>query len=458
MKKSTVLLMTILFVFSTTFLLIGYASISRELKISGEANIKPVIKKLYISDSKMISTSNASSVSYEHLYPTNFTNVVNATRTNGSVTYEIPLNNNTDVTYWYHGIILDDRVENNNLIGATNGISISTKDHSSDTYSSFDKEDWIPPKSYRTFYVTYTYGSNAQSYRVLLVNFHFDIRMDSVHDEFLAILNDKIGEYGYNYLASEFDKKYKETGSVVLGNIGEDKEIFDNLFGGDLKVEVNGVLQPVTVLVRREDVDNNGSGDQYSSGPKGCEYTVYITAGDLSNPGEQATVYAISYSKDQHGVLWYQLAELYQGTAPVIDYDPTDNVFEGSIDIDKWKATQNDYKVADGLIYKVGYPQGDSYDKLYTLEQLMSTKDQDIFNDIDNIKIMKKLHDIVVANSSVQSDTMEYVRKIYNHALPYFTNYNNGQEFKVNRKYTRAQIIPIIKDIQDAIDYYNQAK
>ena len=88
----------------------------------------------------------------------------------------------------------------------------------------------------------------------------------------------------------------------------------------------------------------------------------------------------------------------------------------------------------------------------------MSTKDQDIFNDIDNIKIMKKLHDIVVKNSSVQSDTMEYVRNIYNHALPYFTNYNNGQEFKVNRSYTRAQIIPIIKDLQDAIDYYNQAK
>ena len=450
--------LTILFVFSTTFLLIGYAAISRELKISGEANIKPVIKKLYISDVKYSSSSNASSVSFEYLYPTNFSNVVNATNRNGTITYEVTVHNNTDVTYWYHGIIIEDRVEDNNLIGTTNGITISTKDHLSDTYSSFDKEDWIPPKSYRTFYVTYTYGSNAQSYRVLLVNFHFDIRMDSVHDEFLAILNDKVGENGYNYLASEFDKKYKETGSVVIGNIGEDKEIFDNLFGGDLKVEVNGVLQPVTVIIRRENVDNNGSGDEYSSGPKGCEYTIYITADDLSNPGEKVTVYAISYTIDSKGVSWYQLAELYQGTAPVVDYDPTDSTFEGSIDITKWVATKNDYEVADGLIYKVGYEQGDSYDKLYTLEQLMSTKDQDIFNDIDNIKIMKKLHDIVVANQSVQSDTMEYVRKIYNHALPYFTNYNNGQEFKVNRSCTRAQIIPIIKDLQDALDYYNQTK
>ena len=299
---------------------------------------------------------------------------------------------------------------------------------------------------------------HALGYQITLVNFHFDVRMDAVYDGFLAILNDTVSQYGYEYLASEFDKKYQETGSVVIGNIGEDKEIFDNLFGEDLKIEINGVLQPVTVLVRRENVDNNSSGDAYSSGPKGCEYTVYITADDLSNPGQQATVYAISYTVDSHGNVWYQLAELYEGKAPVVDYDPTDSTFEGSVDITKWVATKNDYEVADGLVYKVGYEQGDSYDKLYTLEQLMSTKDQDIFNDIDNIKIMKKLHDLIVANSSVQSDTMDYIRKIYYHALPYFTNYNNGQEFKVNRSYTRAQIIPIIKDLQDAIDYYNQAK
>ena len=456
MKKSTMFLLTVLFVFSSAFLIIGYASISRELKIKGDANIKPVVKKLYISDVQYSSSSNATNVSFEYLYPTNFTNTVNATNRNGSITYEVTVHNNTDITYWYHGIIIEDKVEDNNLISKTNGITISTKDKLTDSYASFDKEDWIPPKSYRTFYVTYTFGSNAQSYRVLFVNFHFDIRMDAVYDGFLAILNDKTGQYGYHYLAQEFDKKYKETGSTVIGNIGEDKEIFDNLFGEDLKIEVNGVLQPVTVLVRRDNVDKRTTGDSYSGGPSGCEYTVYITVDDLSNSGGKATVFAISYTINSNGEVWYQLAELYEGEATIADYDKTDGKYEGSIDVSTWLAVQKDYSVADGIVYKVGYGQGDQYDKLKKLEDLMSTQDQDIFNDIDNTKIMKKVYDIINANKNDDSVELQLLRKAYNKALPFFNNFNNGQEFKVKRDYTRAQLLPMLEELQEAINYYNQ--
>ena len=455
MKKYLSIYFVLLFSFA--FLLVGYAAVSRELQITGDVNVKPEIKKIYISEAKYLTSSNVRDVSYDYIYPTNFAPTVNAQARNGSITYEIIIHNNTDVTYWYHGITLIENYESNDLIAETNGISITTKDHSSDTYLSFNTEDWIPPHSYRTFYVTYTYGSNAQGYHSTLVNFHFDVRMDAVHDSFLTILNDKMSENGYNYLKQEFDKRYNEDGTTVIGNIGEDKEVFDNLFGGDLYLEIDGIRTPVTVLIRKENVDNSSTGDAYASGPKGCEYTLYITVDDLSKSGDTANVYAISYTTDSSGNVWYQLAELYEGTAPVVDYDTSDSTFEGSIDISNWIATKKDYEIADGLVYKVNSgSNGDQYDKVKTFEELIRVKDQDIFNDIDNVKIMKKLHDIVVANKSVQSDTMDFVRKIYNSALPYFTNYNNGQEFKVNRSYTRAQLIPVIKDLQEALDYYNQ--
>ena len=210
--------------------------------------------------------------------------------------------------------------------------------------------------------------------------------MDAIYDGFEKVLNDKIGIHGYNYLTQVFDEKYAEDGSTVIGNIGDDKEIFDNIFGGDLYIEENGVKKPVTVLIRRENVDRQGTGDAYTNGPTGCEYTLYITTDDLSNPGESVTVHAISYTINQDGQVWYQLAELYEGTTTVVDYDSTDGKFEGSVDIDSWLAVKKMYHITHGFNYKVAYEQGDQYDKINTLEDLMSVFDQDIFNDIKQDK------------------------------------------------------------------------
>ena len=107
---------------------------------------------------------------------------------------------------------------------------------------------------------------------------------------------------------------------------------------------------PVTVLVRRDNVDGTNDGDDYSpNGPKGCEYTLYITVDDLTNPGGQSTVYVISYSSDSSGK-WYQLAQLYQGSANKDDYGRVDGVYEGSIDVDSWRASANTYEMADGIV------------------------------------------------------------------------------------------------------------
>ena len=458
MKRNKILLILIFCLISCAFLVIGYASVTRDLFISGNANIQPPEKKIYISNVREISTSNVNSVTNEYFYPTNFSSSVNARGRNGTITYEIEIHNNTDITYWYQGIELVSDFESNNLIGEANGISITTKDKLNDNSLTFNKEDWVPPHTYRTFYVVYSFGSNALGYQTTFVNFRFDIAMDGVYDNFAAILNDKSSGGGYEYISKIFNEKYATDKTTVIGNIGKDKEIFDKLFGSDLKLEIDGVEKPVTIMIRRENVDSKETGDSYTNGPKGCEYTLYITVDNLSPAGSSATVYAISYTVDPNGEVWYQLAELYEGTAKSEDYDTSNNTYEGSIDIDSWIATKKDYEVADGLIYKVGYEQGDQYDKIKKLEDLMSTFDQDIFNDIDNTKIMKKVYDILQENRFSDTEEVNLLRNAYLKATPYFTNYNSGQEFKVNRTYTRAQIVPIIAELQEALDYYHQIR
>ena len=461
MTRITKILSWVLLSFMSLMLLIGYAAVADNLMVTGDINIqaKPY-EGVFITDASLVSYSGASSVGYSYFNPTNFDSVVRVSSSGGSVTYKITVFNNTDIHYWYIKPDWDDAYESNSLIGVSGGVTITTKDKSGDSGATFNTDDWIPPQTTRDFYVTYNFGSAAHSayYVATLVNFKFGVKMDSVHDEFITILNDKISDSGYNYLAEVFDEKYAEDGTTVIANVGDDKEIFDKLFGGDLTVNVDGEEKPVTVMIRRDNVDGKSTGDSYSgtaNAPTGCEYTVYITVDNLDTPGAPATVYAISYTCGANGV-WYQLAQLYEGTASAKDYDTGTPGVQGAFDTATWIANPNSYEVADGITYKVGQEQGDQYDKLKTLEEIMSTNDSDIFNDIDNTRIFKKVYDILVANKNSTDPAIVNLRTAFDNASPYYRNLNNGQEFKVVREYTRSEIIPYILAIQEALDYYYQ--
>lgn len=92
-----------------------------------------------------------------------------------------------------------------------------------------------------------------------------------------------------------------------------------------------------------------------------------------------------------------------------------------------------------------------------TMEQLISAVDQDIFNDIDNTKIFKKVYDILRKHPNSTDPAVLGLRQAFEDAAIFYRNLNNGQEFKVVRdKYTRAEIIYALKNIQKALDYYYQ--
>ncbi len=454
-------LVWVLLLFSVFGILVGYSALTDNLILNGNAEVegKPFVG-IYISDVSIYSVNNASAVSHHYYNPTIFSSVVSVPRSGVSITYKISVHNNSNVTYWYVDTDFVPEVESNSLIGANGGITVTTKDHPNDNYSSFNSDDWVPPQTYRDFYVTYTFGASATGYVSTLVNFEFGVKMDSVHDEFLTVINDNTKGGGYDTLAEVFDAKYEETGSRVIANVGEEKEIFDRLFGSDLTITVDGEDVPVTVMIRRENVDGRGTGDTYGAagGGSGCEYTVYITVDALDSPTGQAMVYAVSYSSGGTGGSgkWYQLGQLYEGTANIVDYDTSTPGIQGAFDIYSWSATANSYEAADGIIYLVGQEQGDQYDKLKTLEEIMSTNDQDIFNDIDNKGIFKTVFDIVNSSSNTSKPGYAGLREAFYAAAPFYNLLNGGQEVKVNRNCTRAEILPYLEAIQEALDYYNE--
>ena len=432
------------------FLVVGYARLSGVLDISGEANVeaKPY-RGVYITSVEPAGVVNAGDRGYEYILPTNLSSTAISNRSGGNVTYKVTVFNNTDLTYWFIAPRYDMSYEENKYIGAANGISIKTTDHLGDSYSTFNTDDWIPPQTERVFYVTYTFGSNVQFECTTLVNYFFDIRIDAVHDEFLAVLNNVNSPTSYEYLVNAFEQEYAANGSKEITTESH-PEVFAELFE-DLIVNIDGVERKASVVIRRENMDKDPTSGDNGTGNTGCEYTLYITVESLT-PGTKPTVYAIAYSCGAAGMGddWYQVGELYEGTAPVLS--------DGSIDYKNWIATHKNYEMADGIAYLVGAPNGDQYDIMKTMEQLISAEDQDIFNQIDNTNIFKKTYDIIMKHPNSTDPAVEGLRVAFYDAEKFYVNHNNGQEFKVVRnKYTRAEIIYAIRNIQDALDYYYQA-
>ena len=456
------------------FACIGYAAISNQLVISGTATAEPREPEgLYISAVEVSASSNVAGESVEIVYPTSLRSSLRANARNASITYKITVHNKTDMTYWYLGIKHDGQGDNA-LVNATNGVSITTRDGVASNAAAFDSSDWIPPQTERTFYATYTYGSNAQGNRSLLVNFSFGLHVESVSDGFLKVLNDKTSSYGYHYLANAFDQSYAQDESKVLGNVGEDKEIFDNLFGSNITVNIDGQNVPVTIMVERTDVDEkSGTGDAYSGNgaPSGCEYTVYVTVDNSTAAGQTATVYAVTYTCGADGV-WYMIGELYEGTCKTVDYDTSNQAYEPAFDVDSWRATQKEYTVINNVTYKVGYTnQGTEYDQYNTIELLMSKFDQEFYNKVNNnsASFLQTVCKTVYTYTNhygqyKESDNLENIvkpgyadlKQAFDRIKPYCLIANGAQEVKLQNanSLSRAELIQMLEAIQMTYEYY----
>lgn len=428
------------------------------------------MSKLYISAVEVHAQGGAIG-ECEIIYPTALASSLQVSGRSASITYKITVRNESDMTYWYLGPNFDRTHGQNSLIGISNGIFISTRDLAATSSDSFDTSDWIPPQTERVFYATYTFGANAQGALSLLVDFTFGLHMGSVSDAFLKVLNDKNSEYGYSYLSGSFNDKYAESGSTVLANVGGEAEIFNNLFGANLTVNVDGVDKPATIVIERRDVDNkSATGDAYSGAgaPLGCEYTVYVTVDSLT--GGAPTVYALSYTCGADGT-WYQIGELYEGTCTVIpDYDSETAGQQPAPNVGEWKASAKTYEVTPDISYKVGYEQGQTEDKYNTIEELMSMPLGNFFNTVNNNsgKLLKPVCTTVYSYTPINGRWEESVNAANQHKPGYeqlkaafdaikphcFINNGGFERLEDANSLTRAELIQLLEAVQHAYDYY----
>ena len=64
--------------------------------------------------------------------------------------------------------------------------------------------------------------------------------------------------------------------------------------------------------------------------------------------------------------------------------------------------------------------------------------------------------DILHRNQGVQSPEVENLRLAFDALEPYVNNYNNGQQFQMKRNCPRAEILPYIIKLCEALEYYQQ--
>ena len=389
----------------------------------------------------------------EFSFPTDLYSSVN-TRTGGYITYKVTFYNNSSVNYWFIGSSYEVDLANNAMINAQYGITITMKDNPGDFSATFDSNDWIPANTRRDVYITYNFDAYAVDEVTTFVSYTFGVKMDAVYNDFESVLN---SPEAYALLSQALNEKYEKTGSTVIANLGDEKDVFDEIFGGNITVNIDGEDVPVTIMISRENIDGKNTGDSYpGSGPSGCEYTLYITVDELDpdkNKTGKATVYAVTYSEGgiSNQDQWYQLGELYEGTTSLDDYFGSD-----AFDYNSWEASPKEYVVADGITYKIGLEQGDQYQKMKKLEELMAVKDSEIFNKINNTQIFKKAYNIIYTAGNEGKPGYDLVKQAFLNAAPFYTINNNGGDIPVNTNCTRAEILPYIEALQSALDYYYQ--
>lgn len=460
------------FSFMFCFMCIGYAAVSEILNIQGTVEASPK-EGLYIIDVQLASSS-VSSNSFSFFDPTNVESTVNGGE-NSSVTYAITVFNNTPYTYAYAGITYDTSLSGYNghsYINKWRGLTVTTKDSLTDTSATFNSSDVLSPREIRTFYATYTIGRNVSNTDVkTLINYKFGVNIDSVGTvaiddalvQFANILNDTSAGGGYQTLVEKIDDKYTNadwqanfignvSGAIGVGELGKaDTETLEKLFDGKLKIEIDGTVTNVTVIIKRENIDNNdNTGDdyvatngRYTTSGTGCEMTLYMTVADLSRSGASVTVYAAVFTcdKNEDGTLgeWYMIGDKYLGKATVVGYvGNTNTQTSGSFDTGTWTSTRSTYTVSDDYSYSIGNNN--------TIQTITRATDVSARNKLQTL--LTQAYNVLSGKYGVYAgEAVVNLQNAFDNAARCY-NTNSDGSATVKTTATRSQIIPLIKELE----------
>lgn len=446
-----------------SFLSIGYATVTDNLRISGRAEIQ-IPSGLFITDIKHISSSglDVSDASYTE-YSTTVTCSLSKRNSNqaGSITYEITVLNNTTYEYAYRDLYFQSSLKdfNNDLIQKKNA------DDKIGVVTSFPEGTKVAPGKYMKFRVTYTLGSSwslssGKTYKTL-INYQFGINVESeleavnaVHAKFLDILNTpSTYETLVDVLDNKFDGRQEWTSNYV-GNVGsatsDDAMAVNTLFAGQLQLIINGQTRPATVLIKHENLDNNQkTGDDYvarnnSNGGVfrgyGCEMTLYLTTDPLNKANGRAPVYVSVFTcdRDDNGNIsgkWYLIGETYLGNANIVGYNG-ESGGTGSFVTDNWVSNAGTYRVTDNYSYSVAAGE--------TIKNLVQTVDRRMINEFQSLLYEAKA---MIEDRTYAGTGIRVVEEAYERASRYYNLDENGNPVAI-ANLTRAQLCPIVRQLE----------
>ena len=358
--------------FMFVFISVGYANLSDVLTLRGGAHYN-VPDGLFIISVEP--TNQQSRIDSENAFHQEYTTTVDCTvdkaSSTASIMYEITVFNNTDRTYAYRDLYYSSSLSGYN---GNSAISESSGRNNINIAVSFPNGSIVEPRSELVFYATYTFGRSMSSNTnwKTLVNYRFGINVNSLEEareaviqKFEDILN---APATYATLYDRIDDKFSgaEWTSNYIGNVtastSEDSRTVNDLFAGFLQMTINGVDNPITVLIKHENVDNNQhTGDNYTaiSGNQrfdgyGCEFTLYMTTSELESAGRRDTVYAAVFTCDQDptdGSIgnWYLVGEPFEGTAQTVGYEGGNS--SGSFDTGTWRSVAATYSPTENYSY-----------------------------------------------------------------------------------------------------------
>lgn len=351
----TVLGSILVFSLAFSFMCIGYAAVSRDIRIEGQADHIPP-ETIFIIDAK--APSNGSVNGY--VLSTMSSSVTLANSGSSTARFEVTVYNNTDEQYGYNATkhpAGDDTYTNPDiryrLIKADSGEELAFRTP-------------IDPKMHLTFYVEFYYeggtiASSRELSSVLLFEFlpmselpedEEEVAVRGALEKFKEILNTPVQ---YDTLSGAMDAHSAGNQRTYIGNVvgakGGDSATVEALFEGELTLNINGEDKPMTTLIKRENIDGSSrTGDTYDRyswwSVDGCEMVLYMTDVDLTNVAynTRVTVYAAVFTCQQDSSgnptgQWYQIGELFKGTAPVVKYEGGSGT--GSFNTDSWRSDTN---------------------------------------------------------------------------------------------------------------------
>lgn len=276
---------------------------------------------------------------------------------NASVSFVVTFYNGSDVTYYYNKTETVSST-NNSIVYEVTGIQ---------------QKDAVAPEGTITATVTFTFrypGITSNPEIEAVLNFLFVVDKDSIGvvvaktilDRFRDILNNVVAPDSYNTLDTAMNNRTgwnKASDVTFIGNVvgsnTSDTRTLENLFGDDtmkMDLDGNGIPEPVTIMIKRENLDGNnntGMAYTYTDGRQqrtvqGVEMTIYITSQDLDSysRGDDIVVYAAAFTKLPGADLWTDLVPLTKGTAPANNYSSGDYYGSAnSFNTSKWKSDNN---------------------------------------------------------------------------------------------------------------------